>query len=112
MEQNKDLGVPSLSFLPARNFSMEVLKTINIIIPNEGTYESIIDDDDGKVLFKEEGAFKIFDGSSIDMPVITKVLFAMSKYPDLKDNELFVPLEIIFNVDDTININGSIVALC
>lgn len=112
MNNSTFFGVPSMALLPARNFTVNTVKEISLVIPNVGDYESVVPDEEGKDLFKDFGNFTIFDGTSLNFLEVSKLLFATRQYPDLKDNELFVPLQFNIKVEDNkIIITGLVVAL-
>lgn len=102
-------GTPPMVFLPARNYVFRVSKENYIIsIPRKGEYNEIAPD----LFSKEDGKFNIYDENSgiLYTPSITKVLFAASKYPDLKFNEFFAPYSIKINKDE-VSIVGNIVEM-
>lgn len=105
----KNAGILSMVMLPARNntFFTENKRYYTITIPRKGKYEDIDPD-----FFKEgAGEFDILNDENIlFLPSITKVLFAGKQYPDLADNQLFVPLTLTFR-EDFVDIVGQIVTL-
>lgn len=104
-----NVGTPTMVLLPARNFHFRVSKTEHkISIPRKGNYHEIAPE----VFSEETGNFMVYDEENAVMylPAITKILFAVNKYPDLKNNELFAPIALIFN-EDTVDIIGQIVAI-
>jgi hypothetical protein len=79
-----------------------------ITVPRSGKYSELAPE-----VFKEEaGEFNLLDEDSSIMylPAISKVLFAVSKYPDLENNQLFAPIALIFN-EDTVDIIGQIIEM-
>lgn len=104
-----NFGTPTMSLFPARNYHFVVTKEEHkITIPRSGKYVDLAPE-----VFKEEdGEFMLYDESSKVMyiPAISKVLFAVSKYPDLKNNQLFAPIALIFN-EKTVDIIGQVVEM-
>ena len=108
-EKIENTGILSMAMLPARNdtFFVADKKYYKIIIPRKGKYEDIDPD-----FFKEsDGEFDILNANNVlFLPFITKVLFASKQYPDLADNQLFVPLTLVFK-EEEVDIIGQIVEL-
>lgn len=103
------VGIPTLAFLPSKNFYFKVQKDKHkITIPKSGAYKDLNKD----YFSDEDGDFVILndDNSVCYLSVITKILFASDKYPELKYNELFCPLALSFN-DNTIDIFGQIISM-
>lgn len=103
------VGTPTMVLLPARNYHFRILEGEHIItIPRKGTYHEL----DAKFFAKEDGDFNLLDevNSLMYLPAITKVLFAVKKYPDLKSNQLFAPLALRFN-KDTVDILGQVIEM-
>ena len=98
-----------MSLFPARNYHFRVVKGEHkLTIPRVGKYHELAPD-----IFKEEdGEFNLYDGDSnvMYLPAISKVLFAVSKYPDLENNQLFAPIALIFN-EDTVDIIGQVIEM-
>lgn len=94
-EEDINVGTPTMCLLPATNYLFKVHKKEHkITIPRKGVYEKI----DPDVYTKEDGEFMLLDEKSSVMylPAISKVLFAVKKYPDLKPNQLFAPIALVF----------------
>lgn len=92
-------GVPTMIMLPARNYKFKiVLEECEIRIPREGKYHEICPDFFGE----DAGEFKILDNNAVYLPSVTKVLFAVGKYPDLPYNQVFAPIAIVLDGDDAI----------
>lgn len=94
-EEDINVGTPTMCLLPATNYLFKVHKKEHkITIPRKGVYEKI----DLDVYTKEDGEFMLLDEKSSVMylPAISKVLFAVKKYPDLKPNQLFAPIALVF----------------
>lgn len=100
-------GTPPLLFLPAKNYIFKVSEEHFIIeLPRKGKYYDLAPD-----FFPEDsGEFNILDEDSgiLYLPAITKVLFAVSKYPDLKFNQFFAPYTIKFE-EDKVFITGMVI---
>jgi len=103
------IGTPPMAMFPARNFSFKVAKEEHkITIPRQGNYHELDPD-----FFPEEaGDFKLYDTDNniMYLPSLTKILFAVKKYPDLKSNQLFMPIALRFN-DDTVDIIGQVIEM-
>lgn len=94
-EEVINVGTPTLALLPATNYLFKVHKKEHkITIPRKGVYSEI----DPDLYTKEDGEFMLLDEKSSVMylPAISKVLFAVKKYPDLKPNQLFAPIALVF----------------
>ena len=102
-------GTPSAVLLPARNYVFKVTDQFyNIVLPRYGKYHDLAPD-----FFKEDdGEFNILDEDSkvLFMPAVTKVLFAIGKYPDLKFNQFFVITS--FKIEENeVSIVGQVIEL-
>lgn len=109
----KVIGTPTMMLLPARNYKFKVYqKDYSIKIPRRGIYK----DFDGELFSEKDGEFDILrydeDSSSYSLyiPSISKVLFAASQYPNLKDNQAFTPLIILIK-EDEIELIGNIIEM-
>lgn len=94
-EEDINVGTPTMALLPATNYLFKVHKKEHkITIPRKGVYSEI----DPEMYTKEDGEFMLLDEKSSVMylPAISKVLFAVKKYPKLKPNELFAPIALVF----------------
>lgn len=103
------VGTPTLALLPATNYVFKVhKKEYKITVPREGKYCEI----DPDMFEEEDGEFMLLDEKSKVMyiPAISKVLFAVNKYPKLKTNQLFAPLAFVFKKDE-VDIIGQIVEM-
>lgn len=92
-------GVPTMIMLPARNYKFKVvLDECEIRIPREGNYHTLCPD-----YFPEDaGEFRILDSNAAYLPSITKVLFAVGRYPDLPFNQVFAPIALVIDKDDVV----------
>jgi len=110
-KENKDMlkiiGTPTMMLLPARNYKFKVYpEEYEIIIPKKGFYKDL----DEEMYSEEDGEFNILDNDVLYMPSISKVLFATSKYPDLKDNQAFTPIALVVE-EDEVRIIGSVIEM-
>lgn len=109
MEEKYIQGTPPPVLLPAKNYTFKVTDEHFIIeIPRSGNYKDLAPD----IFDDDAGNFKIFDEDSkiLYLPSITKVLFAVSKYPDLKFNQFFTPYSIKIG-ENTVSIIGQVLEL-
>ena len=119
MEDNKNIlkafGTPTLLLLPPKRFSFLVdTQYHSFTIPRKGKYVDL----DPNFFTDKDGEFDILadvesDGVSrqvLYLPSITKVLFAVSKYPYLNDDEVFVPALLVFE-DDNVTISGNVLKM-
>jgi len=100
-------GTPPMVMFPARNFRYQVAKAeYKITIPRKGNYNELAP----KLFEKEAGDFMVYDeeNAALYLPSLTKILFAVEKYPDLKNNQLFAPIVLLFN-EDTVDIIGQLI---
>jgi len=108
-EGDAQLGTPSMVLLPSRNYPFKVSKEIHkIVLPRKGTYYGL----DPMFFSKEDGKFNLYDDESntFYFPAISKVLYAEKKYPDLRNNELFAPLYVVFE-KNTVEVYGQIIEM-
>jgi len=107
VEQKLQVGTPSMVLMPARNYAFKVSEEVHtIIIPRKGVYNELEPD-----LFSEEdGEFELYNARKkiMYLPAISKVLFAVNKYPDLEENQLFAPITLVFK-KDTVEISGQLI---
>jgi hypothetical protein len=101
MEEQYIKGTPPMALLPAKNYVFKINdENYEIRIPRKGNYHDLAPD-----FFPEDaGEFNILDEESniLYIPSITKVLFATSKYPEMKFNQFFVPYVIKFGTDEVV----------
>ena len=108
-EETTLVGIPTLAFLPPKNFYFKVLEDRHkITVPKAGSYTDL----DTDFFSKDDGDFVILDKdtSVCHISIITKILFGSNKYPELEYNQLFCPIALVFN-DDTIDIFGQIICM-
>jgi len=103
----KIVGTPTMMLLPARNYKFKVYpEEYDIVIPRKGFYK----DFDDEMYSEEDGEFNILDNDVLYIPSISKVLFATSKYPDLKDNQAFNPIAFVVE-EDEVRIIGNVIEM-
>ncbi len=103
------IGTPTIAFFPARNYRFRVVKGEHkITIPRSGEYCKLAPE----IFSEEDGEFMLYDDESniMYLPAISKILFATSKYPDLKNNQLFIPIALIFE-KKTVDIIGQVIEM-
>ena len=103
------IGTPTMVMFPARNFQFRVSKAeYTIVIPRKGNYAEIAPE----IFSEEDGDFRVFDEDNavIYLPSLTKILFAVEKYPVLESNQLFAPIALLLD-DDEVRIVGQIVEI-
>lgn len=108
-EDEAQLGTPSMVLLPSRNYPFKVAEEIHkIVLPRKGTYHGL----DPLFFSEEDGEFNLYDDerSTLYFPAISKVLYAEKKYPDLKNNQLFAPIYVIFNKKN-VEIYGQVIEM-
>jgi len=109
MQENTICGTPPMLLLPAKEYKFRIDDNNYIIeLPRRGFYHDLAPD----IFSIEDGEFNILDEQSNTLytPSITKVLFAVGKYPDLKFNQFFVPYCINFK-SDLVVLVGQIVSM-
>lgn len=103
----KIIGTPTMMLLPARNYKFKVYpEEYDITIPKKGFYKDL----DKDAYTEEDGEFNILDNDILYMPSISKILFATSKYPDLKDNQAFIPIALVIE-EDEVRIIGNVIEM-
>jgi len=113
-EPKRNLGTPTMMLLPARKYSFTVSEQEHSIkIPRKGKYNVL----DPEFFTEEDGGFNILSKSGdkdiesiLYFPSISKVLFATSQYPDLKDDEAFTPMALVVT-KDAVEIIGHVVKM-
>jgi hypothetical protein len=103
------VGTPTMVMFPARNFHFRVSKTEHrITIPRKGNYHEIAPE----IFSEEDGDFMVYDEENAVMylPAITKILFAVEKYPALESNQLFAPIALLLD-EETVDIIGHVVEM-
>ncbi len=105
-ESDVKVGTPSMGLMPSRNYGFTVSDGVHLItIPRKGSYYEL----DPDFFSKEDGEFELYNSESnvLYLPAISKVLFATKKYPALENNQLFIPLSLVFK-EDVVEISGHI----
>jgi len=103
------IGTPTMVLLPARNYCFNVVKAEHkITIPRKGSYKDL----DSSFYSEEDGEFNLLgdEENTMFLPSISKVLFGVKKYPDLKSNQLFAPVAMIFR-KNTVDIIGQVIEM-
>ena len=107
------VGTPTLMMLPARNYKFSVYdKEYSVTIPRKGKYVDL----DNKMFTEEDGDFNVMRYSRKELahvlylPDLSRVLFATSQYPDLKDTQAFTPIALIIK-KDAVEIVGNIIEM-
>jgi hypothetical protein len=101
------VGMPTMVMFPAGNYCFRVTEDKHkITIPSKGVFKDLAPG----VFTDEKDKFKIYDEENevFYLATLTKVLFAVSKYPDLSDDQFFAPMVLLFN-EDTIDIVGKVI---
>ena len=101
MEDTYVKGTPPMLMLPAKNYIFKSnTNFFEITLPIRGNYHDL----DPSFFPEDAGDFNVFDEKTktLYLPVITKILFAISKYPDLEFNQFFVPVALKFNDEEII----------
>lgn len=80
-------GTPPAVLMPARNYVFKLPEENHVLeIPLNGNYHDL----DSEFFPEDAGEFHVFHNDIINMPVVTKVLFATKQYPALEFNQFFV----------------------
>jgi len=110
---NDVVGTPTVMMLPARNYKFRVsTQEYKITVPRQGKYVDL----DSEAYTEEDGEFNLMqyskkDGSHVVyLPSLTKVLFATSQYPDIKDTQAFTPIALIIK-KDVVEIVGNLIEM-
>ena len=94
-------GTPPMAMLPAKNYVFKVNEGyLEIRLPRKGNYYDL----DPEFFPEDAGEFNIFDETSktLHLHTLTKVLFAISKYPDMKFNQFLIPYSFKFEDEEVI----------
>jgi len=107
------VGTPTAMLLPARNYKFRVYdKEFSVTVPRKGKYVDL----DHEMFTEEDGDFNIMQYSRKDkaqmvyLPDLSKVMFAVSKYPDLKDTQAFTPIALVIK-KDTVEVVGNVIEM-
>jgi hypothetical protein len=106
MEDTYIKGTPPMAMLPAKNYIFKMNGGyIEIRIPRRGNYHDL----DPEFFPEDAGEFNIFNEEDkvLHLHTITKVLFAIKKYPDMKFNQFLVPHSFTFE-EDCVILTGQI----
>ncbi len=107
VEAETQVGTPTMALMPARNYAFKVSGERHVItIPRKGTYHDL----EPSIFSEKDGEFNLYDARKriMYLPALSKVLFAVSKYPALEKNQLFAPISLVFK-KDTVEISGQII---
>ena len=106
-------GTPTAMLLPARNYKFKVFEEqFTITVPRRGKFKDLAPEfykDDESVfdfLQYDDERKKTF----VSLPFISQVLFATAQYPDLKDNQAFIPMALIIE-DEKVEIVGKLIEM-
>jgi len=102
-------GMPTLALVAPHSYNFVVSKEKHkITIPRKGTFKEL----DRDFFSKDTGDFEIanLEQGIINLSVITKVLFGVSKYPNMESNQIFCPISLTIN-KDTVDILGQVVTM-
>jgi len=104
-------GVPGFLLIPAREHEWVVEQDdIEIVLPKEGLISALLDKEALASGLKIPGsdAFSLFTDDAAFLYNVPRVLFALSKYPQLEDNQAFCVYGIDFEGDE-IALYGAII---
>ena len=109
--ETRIVATPTMALLPAKSYLFKMVtvgESVKITIPRKGSYCGL----DKDAYTEEDGAFHIYDEENkvIYIPSISKVLFGVKKYPDLKANQLFLPEMLIID-NETVDIIGKVIEM-
>lgn len=106
-------GTPTAMLLPARNYKFKVFEEqFTIKVPRSGKFNELAPEfykdnkDEFDFLQYDDEHKKVF----VSIPFISQVLFATAQYPDLKDNQAFVPMVLIIS-DADVEIVGKLIEM-
>jgi hypothetical protein len=102
-ESKVEQGTPSMVLMPSREYGFVVSEDMYLLtIPRKGSYHEL-----DPVFSEESGEFELYNEETgvLYLPAISKVLFATRQYPDLKNNQYFMPLSMVFK-EDVVEISG------
>lgn len=102
-------GIPTMVLIPSFLYRFKVLKDMHkIVVPRRSTYKKLAP----FLCNDEDGSYDLLDEESkvMDISSITRVLFAVKKYPKLKRHQLFAPKRLIFD-EDNLTIVGQIIEM-
>ena len=107
------VGTPTLMLLPARNYKFKVHdQEFRVTIPRKGKYVDL----DDEMFTEKDGDFNVMRYSRKDkaqvvyLPDLSRVMFAISQYPDLKDTQAFTPIALVIK-KDVVEIIGNLIEM-
>lgn len=108
---NQVKGVaPGFLLLPAREYEWELVRKLEISIPNKGQLGALVKANSAseQLKFAGEDSFTVFDDGVLSLWEVIRVLFANVKYPDLKDDECFNVFGVEINENDIV-LHGEVI---
>lgn len=105
-EDVKYIGLPTMSLFPLRNAEFKIVGDLSFTIPKEGNFKQL----SPEVFKDDDNDFVLFRDGVLYTSLITKVLLASNKYPNLNSNQVFTPYAIIIE-DDNVVISGNVIEI-
>lgn len=101
---------PGFLLLPAREYSWEIDRQIEIRVPLQGKISELVEPEAlaGSTPFSEEDEFCVFEDNLVLLWELVRVLFAESKYPKLEDDECLMVVALNFSENEVI-LHGEII---
>lgn len=101
---------PGFLLLPAREYSWELVRRIQVEVPNAGSLQELVGSKEFApgVGFSGDDDFSIFEDNTLLLWELVRVLFAKASYPALQDNECVNVVALEFK-GDTIVLHGEII---
>lgn len=107
------VGTPTAILLPARNYKFKVFAdNYSIVLPRKGKYTDL----DDKLFSEKDGEFDFLqydeenESFMVFFPILSRLLFGTSQYPDLKEGQAFAPLGLIIK-EDSVELIGNIIEM-
>jgi hypothetical protein len=108
---NQVKGVaPGFLLLPAREYEWELVRKLEISIPNKGQLSTLVKANSAneQLKFAGEDSFTVFDDGVLSLWEVIRVMFANVRYPDLKDDECFNVFGVEINENDIV-LHGEVI---
>lgn len=101
---------PGFLLLPAREYSWELVRRIEVEVPNTGSLQELVGPKEFApgVTFSGEDSFSVFEDNTLLLWELIRVLFAKAAYPALKDDECLNVVALDFK-GDTVVLHGEII---
>lgn len=101
---------PGFLLLPAREYSWELVRRIQVEVPNTGSLQEMVGSKEFAlgVGFSGEDAFSIFEDNTLLLWELVRVLFAKAAYPALQDDECLNVVALEFS-GDTVVLHGEVI---